>query len=71
MDPAMVKYANMAKNRYKYFRWTPRTGWLTFAYVAVVPAMFAYLGMWSDVSGESCLFGVLRLKHWMGKDNQE
>ncbi|KAA6411852.1 MAG: NADH:ubiquinone oxidoreductase subunit [Lasallia pustulata] len=48
MDPALVKYANMQVNRHKYFRWTPRTAWLTFAYVVAVPAMFGYLGFVTD-----------------------
>ncbi|KAI9850934.1 MAG: hypothetical protein M1838_004820 [Thelocarpon superellum] len=43
LDPALVKYANMYVNRHKYFRWTPRTAWLTFAYVVAVPSIVGYL----------------------------
>ncbi|KAI7516192.1 hypothetical protein KC331_g22169, partial [Hortaea werneckii] len=31
MDPALVKYANMYVKRHEYFRWTPRTAWLSVA----------------------------------------
>ncbi|KAF2799654.1 hypothetical protein K505DRAFT_320978 [Melanomma pulvis-pyrius CBS 109.77] len=34
----------MTTNRHKYFRWTPRTAWLTFAYVIVVPATLGVAG---------------------------
>ncbi|KAF2194496.1 hypothetical protein K469DRAFT_650339 [Zopfia rhizophila CBS 207.26] len=43
MDPALVKYANMYVNRHKYFRWTPRTAWITFAYVVAVPSVFGVI----------------------------
>ncbi|KAF2492135.1 hypothetical protein BU16DRAFT_529504 [Lophium mytilinum] len=48
MDPSLVKYANMYVNRHKYFRWTPRTAWLTFAYVAVVPSIVGYVAYTTD-----------------------
>ena len=41
----------MSANRWKYFRWTPRTAWITFVYVAVVPSVVGYLGFMTDVSG--------------------
>ncbi|KAK0736933.1 hypothetical protein B0T21DRAFT_410418 [Apiosordaria backusii] len=44
MDPAFVRWNNMQVNRYKYFRWTPRTGLLTTIYVFVVPGILAYIG---------------------------
>lgn len=40
----------MTTNRYKYFRWTPRTAWITFVYVAVVPSIFGYFAYTTDVS---------------------
>lgn len=39
----------MTVNRHKYFRWTPRTAWITFAYVIVVPAMLGTAGYMTDV----------------------
>ncbi|CAL8574436.1 hypothetical protein XPA_000396 [Xanthoria parietina] len=51
MDPGLVKYNNMQTNRYKYFRWTARTGWLTVAYVVAFPAFIGYFGVVTDVSG--------------------
>ncbi|KAJ4391915.1 hypothetical protein N0V93_005535 [Gnomoniopsis smithogilvyi] len=36
-DPAIIRLNNMSSNRYKYFRWTPRTAWLSFVYVVAVP----------------------------------
>ena len=41
----------MSANRWKYFRWTPRTAWITFVYVAVVPSIVGYIGWRSEVSG--------------------
>ena len=41
---------DMFTNRHKYFRWTPRTTWITFAYVVVVPSIFGYMGYVTDVS---------------------
>lgn len=40
----------MYTNRYKYFRWTPRTAWINFVYVVAVPSAVAYLGWATDVS---------------------
>ncbi|PGH30084.1 hypothetical protein GX50_07146 [[Emmonsia] crescens] len=37
-------------NRYKYFRWTPRTAWISFCYMALVPGVLAYVGYKTDVS---------------------
>lgn len=42
--------SDMQANRHKYFRWTARTGWLTFAYVVAFPAFIGYLGIVTDVS---------------------
>ncbi|KZF23959.1 hypothetical protein L228DRAFT_266333 [Xylona heveae TC161] len=47
-DPALVKWAAMVTNRHKYFRWTGRTAWLTFVYVAAVPSIVLYLGYKTD-----------------------
>lgn len=44
---------DMTMKRARYFRWTPRTTWLTFAYVVVVPSIFGYMGYVTDVSGSS------------------
>ncbi|KAL2054685.1 hypothetical protein ABVK25_004989 [Lepraria finkii] len=48
MDPALVKYNNMSANRWKYFRWTPRTALITFMYVVAVPSAIGYLGFVTD-----------------------
>jgi hypothetical protein len=39
----------MTVNRHKYFRWTPRTAWITFAYVVAVPALLGTAGYMTDV----------------------
>ncbi|CAF9906681.1 MAG: hypothetical protein GOMPHAMPRED_004866 [Gomphillus americanus] len=49
VDPAVTKYTNMIENRHKYFRWTPRTAWLTITYVFLVPGALGYLGYVTDV----------------------
>jgi hypothetical protein len=41
----------MTTNRHKYFRWTRRTAWLSFAYVMLVPAMLGTAGYMTEVSG--------------------
>ncbi|KAK2070616.1 hypothetical protein P8C59_005095 [Phyllachora maydis] len=48
LDPAIIRLGNMTTNRYKYFRWTPRTAWITFVYVAVVPSIFGYFAYTTD-----------------------
>ena len=39
----------MMVERYKYFRFTPRTVRLSITYVFIVPALFGYLGYMTDV----------------------
>lgn len=46
--------ADMFVNKHKYFRWTPRTAWLTIAYVVVVPSIFGYIGYTTDVGSRTC-----------------
>jgi hypothetical protein len=41
----------MMVNRHKYFRWTKRTAWITFAYVVIVPTMLGTAGYMTEVSG--------------------
>ncbi|KAF2485755.1 hypothetical protein BDY17DRAFT_322570 [Neohortaea acidophila] len=48
MDPALVRYANMNVKRHEYFRWTPRTAWLTFTYVVAIPSSLLYLAYRTD-----------------------
>ncbi|KAK0646491.1 hypothetical protein B0T16DRAFT_458407 [Cercophora newfieldiana] len=48
LDPAIVRLGTMQTNRHKYFRWTPRTAWVTFVYVAVVPGIFTYMAYKTD-----------------------
>ncbi|CAO2652514.1 Nn.00g007970.m01.CDS01 [Neocucurbitaria sp. VM-36] len=47
-DPAIIKWNNMTVNRHKYFRWTRRTAWLSFAYVMLVPAMLGTAGYMTE-----------------------
>jgi hypothetical protein len=42
---------DMMVNRHKYFRWTKRTAWITFAYVVLVPTMLGTAGYMTEVSG--------------------
>ncbi|KAG0636326.1 hypothetical protein HOY80DRAFT_368284 [Tuber brumale] len=37
-DPALIKYANLNTNRYKYFRWNAHTAKISFIYAVVIPA---------------------------------
>jgi hypothetical protein len=45
------KMIDMMVNRHKYFRWTKRTAWITFAYVVIVPTMLGTAGYMTEVSG--------------------
>ncbi|KAK4575094.1 hypothetical protein LTR86_000946 [Recurvomyces mirabilis] len=58
MDPALVRYANMYVKRHEYFKWTPRTAWLSVVYILAVPAGFLYMGWKTD--GKYSLRGKLR-----------
>jgi len=39
----------MMVERYRYFRWTPRTAWLSFVYVVAVPSVLGYFAYTQDV----------------------
>jgi len=56
----------MAVDRYKHFRWTPRTAWITVAYVCIVPSIMGYFAYTTDVSLDSLLVlsGWCRLAEW-------
>jgi len=43
----------MYVKRHEFFRWTPRTAWLTVTYVLAVPAAFLYMGWHTDVSDQT------------------
>ncbi|KAL7267772.1 hypothetical protein RUND412_009630 [Rhizina undulata] len=47
-DPALQKYAKLNTNRYRFFRWNPRTAKLTFWYVFLVPSFIGSLAYWSE-----------------------
>lgn len=46
----MLTLVDMIVNRHKYFRWTKRTAFLSFAYVIAVPAFVGYWAFVTDVS---------------------
>ncbi|KAH7041314.1 NADH:ubiquinone oxidoreductase 6.6kD subunit [Microdochium trichocladiopsis] len=48
MDPAIQKLGAMQSNRFRYFRWTPRTAWITFAYVVAVPSIVGVIAYRTD-----------------------
>jgi len=48
LDPALEKYYELNANRYKYFRWTPRTAWISFCYMALVPGILGYVAYKTD-----------------------
>ena len=52
---------DMSANRWKYFRWTPRTAWITFVYVVAVPSVIGYAGYITDVR-----LSLLQLAPWLG-----
>ena len=42
--------SDMYVKRHQYFKWTPRTAWLSFAYVFAVPSVFMYMSYANEVS---------------------
>ncbi|KAI0199949.1 NADH:ubiquinone oxidoreductase 6.6kD subunit [Astrocystis sublimbata] len=48
LDPAIQKLAHLSTNRFKYFRWTPRTAGITFMYGVVVPTIFGVIAYQND-----------------------
>jgi len=58
MDPGLMNWYQMHMNRYKYFRWTPRTVKITFWYVVVVPSLVGLLAYKTD--GKYNMRGKLR-----------
>lgn len=57
----------MTTNRHKYFRWTRRTAWLSFAYVMLVPAMLGTAGYMTEVS-EHAEEELKRIGQWLISD---
>ena len=47
----LTGFPDMMKHRYRHFRWTPRTAWISFVYMALVPGVLGYIGLKVDVSG--------------------
>jgi hypothetical protein len=41
---------DMYVKRHEFFRWTPRTAWLSFVYVIAVPSAFLYMANKTEVS---------------------
>ena len=63
--------ADMIVNRYKYFRWTPRTARITFIYMVVIPSIIGYVGYTTDVSALTMPYtnfffpvNVNRIRYW-------
>jgi hypothetical protein len=47
---ALISTPELNQNRYKYFKWTPKTVRLSLMYVVIVPGIIGYLGYTTDVS---------------------
>lgn len=47
---------DMITNRHKYFRWTKRTAFITFAYAVAFPAFVGYFAYTTDVSAAFTLW---------------
>ncbi|KAL4943544.1 hypothetical protein BDV06DRAFT_189577 [Aspergillus oleicola] len=48
LDPALQKYYEVTTNRYKHFRWTPRTAWHSILYMVLIPASLGYVAYKTD-----------------------
>jgi len=58
LDPALQKYYELNKNRWRYFRWTPRTAFISFMYAGFVPFVTGYVFYKTD--GKYDMRGKLR-----------
>ncbi|CAC9891735.1 unnamed protein product [Aureobasidium pullulans] len=47
-DPALVKYNQMSVDRYKHFKWTPRTAWLSIIFAVAIPSSLYYVANKTD-----------------------
>lgn len=50
--------ADMSANRYKYFRWTARTAWISIAYAVVFPSLIGYIAYTTDVCQRSSFLSL-------------
>lgn len=52
MGQGLIHYqlVDMMTNRFKYFRWTPRTARVSFIYMILVPSILGYFAYTTDVS---------------------
>lgn len=57
---------DMSTNRYKYFRWTPRTALITFNYVILVPAIFGVVAYSTDVCTYAFRYNQVPMDHDLG-----
>ena len=60
----------MYVKRHQYFKWTPRTAWLSFAYVFAVPSVFMYMSYANEVSEprvepRACYMDALYTDQWL------
>jgi hypothetical protein len=58
----------MYVKRHEYFRWTPRTAWLSFVYVIAVPSAFLYMANKTEVSLLAPAVPLPSLKSWRDAD---
>ena len=54
----------MYVKRHEYFRWTPRTAWLTFTYVFAIPSLFGYMAWTTEVCCPRMSNGGKNLSGW-------
>ncbi|KAL0638942.1 hypothetical protein Q9L58_001993 [Maublancomyces gigas] len=47
-DPALIKYAALNSERFRFFRWTNRTAKLSFIYVVAIPFALGVLAYKTD-----------------------
>ncbi|KAK2762325.1 hypothetical protein FQN54_001335 [Arachnomyces sp. PD_36] len=48
LDPAIQKYYELNANKYKYFRYTPRTAWISFVYMIAIPGALGVVAYKTD-----------------------
>jgi len=48
-DPAIERWNNMREDAYKHFRLTPRTAWISFAGLALVPGAIYWIAANTDL----------------------
>ena len=61
----------MYVKRHEFFRWTPRTAWLTITYVLAIPAAVGYMAFKVEVRLNTIYFTPSRCAEYKGGNREQ